>query len=170
MDEDLKAFMTIWGDKFKKELQAQLLVKYNYAPGIDGNAYGNGRNPEFQGSASKIATGSLYNSITTNITDDGLELLMLDYWEWVNYGRAKGKYVPIKPLEEWATLKGFENPLSAAFGISKNIQKFGIAPTNFYDNAINNLQQQFDSQLEETIGRSFEEFFDNLLEQTIPSQ
>lgn len=170
MEPELKSFMTYWGDKFVAELKAQLLVKYNFAPGFMGTAYGEGRNPAFQGSASKYATGNLFNSISSNITDDGLELLMLDYWEWVNYGRAAGKYVPIKPLEEWATTKGFTDPRGAAFGISTNIKKFGIAPTNFYETAIDNLQTQFDEELTENVERSFTMFFDNLLENTIPSQ
>lgn len=169
MDEQLAAFMTIWGNRFVAELKAQLLVKYNYAPGFAGNAYGEGRNPAFQGTASKYATGNLYNSISSNITDEGLELLMLDYWEWVNYGRQAGKYVPIKPLEDWATLKGFEDPTGAAFGISTNIKKFGIAPTNFYETAIDKLQEQFDRELADNVERSFTMFFDNLLENTIPS-
>lgn len=170
MELELKSFMTTWGDKFVNELKAQLLFKYNFAPGYNGNAYSAGRNPEYQGTSSKYATGTLYNSISANLTDDGLELLMMDYWEWVNYGREPGKYVPISPLENWASLKGLENPRAVAFGISKNIQKFGIAPTNFYETAIDKLQGQMEKELEENVERSFTMFFDNLLENTIPSQ
>jgi hypothetical protein len=169
MEPELRAFMTRWGNLFKTELKAQLMMSYKFAPGYNGDAYSNGRNPEYQGQAPKSATNSLYDSITGQMTEDGFELLMLDYWEYVNYGREKGKYVPITPLQEWATLKGIPNPESAAFGISRNIFKFGIAPTNFYENAIDRLQEQFDAQLEENVSRSFTEFFDNLLERTIPS-
>jgi hypothetical protein len=85
----------------------------------------------------------------------------------VNYGRAEGKYVPITPLENWAKLKGFANPRGAAFGISKNIFKFGVKPTNFYETAIDKIQTEFDAEIGEAIERSFTEFFDNLLENTI---
>ena len=167
MNLELKAFMTIWGNKFVSELKNQLLLKYPYAPGYNDNAYSRGRNTEFRGSASKTASGSLYESIQGNITDDGFELLMNDYWEYVNYGREEGKYVPITPLENWARLKGFTNPRGAAFGISKNIFKFGVKPTNFYETAIDKIQTEFDAEIGEAIERSFTEFFDNLLENTI---
>jgi hypothetical protein len=167
MNLELKAFMTIWGNKFVSELKNQLLLKYPYAPGYNDNAYSRGRNKDYSGSASKKATGSLYESIQGNITDDGFELLMNDYWEFVNYGREEGKYVPITPLENWAKLKGFANPRGAAFGISKNIFKFGVKPTNFYETAIDKIQTEFDAEIGGAIERSFTEFFDNLLENTI---
>ena len=163
MGDELKRFMDMWGSRFSRELKARLLANYKYAPGFEGDAYSNGRNANYQGEANKIATGGLYNSIAWEATDDGFVLLMNRYWEWVNYGRQPGSYAPITPLEDWATLKGFENPRSAAFGISKNLYKFGIAPTYFYDDALDILEAQFNESLEDQFGKSFQDFIDNLV-------
>ncbi len=169
MEAELQAFMTKWGNIFVSELKSQLQKSYSYAPGFNGDAYSKGRNRQYEGTSSKDK-GELIKSISASITPDGLELLMLDYWEFVNYGRKEGSYVPIRPLEVWARTKGFPDPRGAAFGISKNIYKFGIQPTNFYDNAINNLESRFNTELEEAAAASFELFFNNLLENTIETQ
>ena len=163
MEDDFKNFVNLWGSRFERELKNRLAATYSYAPGFNGDAYSNGRNPNFGGSSEKIASGSLYNSIQWVPTSDGFVLLMNRYWEWVNYGRQPGKYVPIRPLEEWATLKGFDNPRGAAFAMSKNIQKFGIAPTYFYDDALDILESQFNESLEDQFGRSFQDFLDNIV-------
>ena len=159
--------MALWGSKFAQELRLQLEKEYSYAPGINGDAYQRGRKEKFKGQGDKIASSSLYKSISYQTTDDGFVLLMNDYWEWVNYGRQEGKYVPINPLEEWARLKGFDNPRGAAFGISTNIKKFGIAPTNFFENAQDVLGVKFDEALDEQMGRSISQFFDNLFTENI---
>lgn len=163
MDEQFRAFLAYWGNRFVIRLKEELSKSYPYAPGIDGNAYGQGRNAEYSGQAPKIATGNLLNSISSVVVDEGVELWMNSYWEFVNYGRAAGNYVPITPLENWARLKGFDNPRGAAFGISKNIQKFGIAPTNFYENAITALQMEFDEDLTFQFGQSLDDFFNSVL-------
>jgi hypothetical protein len=163
MADQLKTFMDRWGGLFTRELKARLLATYDYAPAFNGDAYSQGRNDQFKGSANKVASGGLYNSISWQATDDGFVLLMNRYWEWVNYGRQPGSYAPITPLEEWATLKGFDNPRSAAFGISKNLFKFGIQPTYFYDDALDNLEAQFNASLEDQFGKSFQDFIDNLV-------
>lgn len=163
MEDELKRFMDTWGSRFSRELKARLAATYDYAPGFNGDAYGQGRNNKFAGSSDKIATGSLYNSISWEPTEDGFVLLMNRYWEWVNYGRQPGKYVPINPLEDWARLKGFDNPRSAAFGISTNIKKFGIQPTYFYDDALDILESQFNESLEDQFGKTFQDFLDNLI-------
>lgn len=161
MDESLQRFMEVWGQRFAKELKNQLAQSYDYAPGFNGNAYPE-RNKLYSGSADKIASGGLYNSISYELTQDGFALLMNRYWEWVNYGREPGSYAPISPLEEWARLKGLDNPRSAAFGISTNLYKFGIQPTYFYDNALDILEAQFNEDLEAQFGKTFDEFINNL--------
>lgn len=169
-DENMRRFFEVWGNRFVSQLKANLMYSYAYAPGSQGtspelqpgNAYSNGRRAEFSGSAPKLASSKLYNSIEGNVVDGGFEMYMESYWEFVNYGRERGSYVPISPLEEWARLKGFDNPRGAAFGISKNIQKFGIAPTYFYDNAVKTLEEQLNEELIEVVDNSIETFFNNL--------
>lgn len=163
MEDEIRRFMDTWGSRFSRELKARLLATYAYAPGFNGDAYSQGRNNNFAGSANKVASGSLYNSISWEATEDGFALLMNRYWEWVNYGRQPGSYAPINPLEEWATLKGFDNPRGAAFGISTNLFKFGIAPTYFYDDALDILEAQFNESLEDQFGKSFQDFIDALV-------
>ena len=97
---------------------------------------------------------------------------MNDYWRTVNFGREPGKYVPIKPLVEWATLriKGLKDDKEAksvAFGISKNIFKFGIRPTNFYDNAYNIFDDLYRSKVDEYIEDKVFQFFEQLVEEDI---
>lgn len=174
MEPDFENFLILWGNRFVAELRARLNTEYFAAPGINndgtdvGDAYSKGRNTEFSGNFVKSPMGSkLYESIQGQITPDGFELLMLDYWEYVNYGRKRGNYVPISPLENWAKTKGFPNPLGAAFAISTNIKKFGIAPTFFYDKAIATLESQFEREADEMVDKTLNDFFDNLLERNI---
>lgn len=175
MEPDFAAFINYWGQSFVRELKRRLALQYLSAPGIneagteEGDAYAEGRNPgpvkygpELR---VKSAMGSkLYESIEGRMTPDGFELLMLDYWEYVNYGRRRGNFVPIRPLEEWARTKGFPNPTAAAWGANYNIKKFGIAPTFFYDNAITSLEAQFDMEADEMMERTLNDFFDKLIE------
>lgn len=103
-----------------------------------------------KGVSDKIASGSLRNSVsvTTKETKDGavLQIAMNEYGQWVQSGRLPGKKgVPIDAIEKWIKqrkLKGrdkkgrFITNRSFAFGIQKNIKKFGIRPSNWYDVAI----------------------------------
>jgi len=177
MEPDFENFLILWGNRFVAELRTRLNSEYFAAPGINdegtdvGDAYSKGRKKEFAGNFVKSPVGSkLYESIEGRITPDGFELLMLDYWEYVNYGRLKGKYVPISPLENWAKTKGFPNPLGAAFAISKNIYKFGIAPTFFYDKAIASLELQFEREADVMVDKTLNDFFDKLLERNISTK
>lgn len=176
MEPDFENFLKLWGNRFVAELRSRLNTEYFAAPGINdggtdvGDAYLKGRDPKYKGDFIKSPMGSkLYESIEGRITPDGFELLMLDYWEYVNYGRKKGNYVPISPLENWAKTKGFPNPLGAAFAISTNIKKFGIAPTFFYEKAIATLEKQFEQEADGIMDKTLNAFFDKLLERNIKS-
>lgn len=171
MEPELQAFMTRWGELFVLELKARLNTAYDSAPGINNDAYQRGRNDEYRGMRIKSDPNSdLYKSISYQLTPDGFELLMNDYWEYVNYGRQEGNYVPISPLVDWASTKGFPDPVGAAFGISNNIKKFGISPTFFYDNAIQALEEQFATSLDAQVGKSIGDFFDRLLQTNIETK
>lgn len=58
----------------------------------------------------KLATGALYNSINYNVSieDTGvaLQLLYLDYLQWVNSGRKPGTMPPVSVIEEWIKVRG----------------------------------------------------------------
>lgn len=182
MDESLKQFLQMWGSRFENELKLRLSQSYTYAPGYNGNAYAQGRNLAFggQGPKSIAGAGSLYSSIQGQITQDGFEILMNSYWEYVNYGvqpnanytgitdRANprgGTSAFISSLQKWGQRKlglSAEDALGLAFGARRNIFRFGIAATGFFEAAAANLSDDFDMSLEEQMGKSIEDFLDKL--------
>lgn len=102
------------------------------------------------GISNKIASSSLYNSVQVQQSNnDTLEVLMNQYWKYVQSGRLPGKKgVPIEAIEKWINdrkLLGrddkgrFIKKRSFAFAIQTNIKKFGIPPSNFLDVAIENI-------------------------------
>jgi len=165
--------MDIFAKKFQETLKASLAKPYPFAPG-----YNKGRTP-FGVRDMKIKTGSLYNSIEVNFDseNDKIVVTMLEYWQFVNDGRKPGKYVPIKPLMEWIRHKGFNKNKQTgkfqkfsikgmAFGVSKNIQKFGIAPTNFYDDAFVDFIEEFEKGPLPAMGIDIGNFFEKVLDPT----
>jgi hypothetical protein len=102
---------------------------------------------------------------------------MLDYWQNVNDGRKPGKYVPIKPLMDWIRHKGFNknkktgkfqkfNIKGMAFAVSKNIQKFGISPTNFYDDAFVDFIEDYENGPLMALGVDVQDFFAKIIDPT----
>jgi hypothetical protein len=109
---------------------------------------------KYRGIGNKVASGNLKNSVQVNVQPKNnnivvLKVIMADYAEYVQQGRRPGKKnVPIKSLLDWIkerNLKGrnkkgrFISNLSFAFAIQKNINKFGIRPSNFIDFSIDKL-------------------------------
>ena len=99
----------------------------------------------------KNASGGLRQSIQA-IPDvsiqDGMYtyvLSMASYYEFVDEGRKPGKMPPIDSLVKWVRQKSAfgglevnksEDVRGVAFGIAKNIAKFGIKPSYFFSNVI----------------------------------
>ena len=75
---------------------------------------------------------------------DGISLLIQseDYLTYVDQGRKKGSYPPIKEISKWATKKNI--PQSAVWGIATNIFKFGIKPTNVIQKTLNKINPLID--------------------------
>ena len=105
--------------------------------------YGFGK---YRGVSNKIASGNLARSVQvailkSNNGTDSLLIMMEDYGRYVQQGRKAGKKgPPIKSLIQWIkdrNLKGrdkkgrYITDKSFAFGIQKNISKFGIRPADF---------------------------------------
>lgn len=160
--------------KFQQALKSSLAFPYPYAPG-----YTKQRQP-FGVRDMRVKTGNLYNSINVVYSKEQQEIVvtMLDYWQFVNDGRKPGKYVPIKPLMQWIRAKGFNknkqtgkfqkfNIKGTAFAISKNIQKFGIAPTYFYDKAFEMFEREFESEAIRSLGIDVETFFEKVVEENL---
>jgi hypothetical protein len=158
------AAMVELGNRFVEIIRDSLMKEYPYAPGFN-------KDRKSWGKAPLYASGDLYNSVEAQYDTEtkGLDILMNYYWEYVDRGRGPGSYAPIRPLIEWATLKGFEDPKSAAFGISTNIKKFGIRGTQFFsmiatDQIINDLEEYLSDQL----GIDLETFFEAMSPKSRP--
>ena len=177
-EEQFRRFMEEWGNQLSEVFKLELNQQYKYAPGFDGQAYSRGRNPQYAGSAPKspFGQGNLSNSITTfwNAETETLEISMNDYGQYVNdgvqpqpqylTGKGQGGNSPfIEALRQWAQRKGFQDPLGAAFGIRRNIWKYGIQPTNFFGNADIKIQQLF----EQIFPTEFEDLFEQYLDKRL---
>ena len=113
---------------------------------------------DYQGVGNKTASFGLYNSIQTSISEQTglvvIQISMAKYGQYVESGRAAGlKMPPVNAILKWIKdrhIKGrdketgrFITDKSLAWGIRKNIQKFGIRPNGnpngqgFLDIALN---------------------------------
>lgn len=150
--------MDLLGQRFVEIIKESLLKEYDYAPGFN-------KERPVMGRSSLYATGDLYNSVEAQYDTQtkGLDILMAYYWEYVDRGRGPGTYVPIQPLIEWATLKGFPDPKSAAFGISTNIKKFGIRGTQFFSMvSADAIIEELEGYLTDQYGIDIETFFNSM--------
>lgn len=117
----------------------------------------------------KDATGNLINSLDYRIKEDadGITLLLEseDYLQWVDKGRRPGSFPPIKPIAEWARVKGIDE--KAVFPIARKIFKFGIKPTNVLDkteekvlNNLTELENELANNIEEIVYENFKQLED----------
>lgn len=157
LDRNNEAMVAI-GERFVEVIKESLKQKYSYGMGY------NRKRASF-GMGDKIASGNLYNSVEANF-DPNTQVLSIEmayYWFWVNRGRKPSdKMPPIAPLKKWAKLKGL--PESAAWGIAKNIQKFGYNGSQFFDTvASDKLIEEFETELTEKWGIGIDEFFNSFI-------
>jgi hypothetical protein len=132
---------------------------------------------KYQGTSNKVASGKLRDSVSVvaNNGADGvstLVVMMEEYFQWVQSGRLPGKkFVPIAQLEKWIKQRGlkgrdkkgrFITNKSFAFAIAKNINKFGIRPSNFLDISLEKIME--DPRIIELIGEASYEDLINAIE------
>ena len=88
----------------------------------------------------KDATGALINSLDYRIRPDAMEIELIanDYLTYVDQGRRRGSYPPIRPLIKWAEVRGISR--NAAYAIQKSIYKFGIKPTNVIQETVKEIE------------------------------
>lgn len=159
---DLEAIAPILEEIIKETLQEKR-YKFGFA--------------KYKGIGNKVASGNLKNSVQVNVVSNKenqtvLQVIMLEYAQFVQSGRTPGKkFVPIKPLLEWIkerNLKGrdkkgrFIKNLSFAFAIQKNINKYGIRPSNFIDFSIEKIMN--DERIVNLIGDAAYEDLINAIE------
>lgn len=118
----------------------------------------------------KDTTGELRDSIRFQIKILGnrmvFQLLLADYYKWVDEGRKKGKGIPVNVLKSWLTYPGTLEKIGAkgagiyaaskrnkskkgliainrskinslSYIINKKIREKGIKPTHFYSKVVN---------------------------------
>lgn len=94
-----------------------------------------------------VASGKLNESIEVRAFDRGskfgIDIMMLDYWDYVDKGRKAGKMPPVGKIEQWLSypnvrdkLSGFrdkpvQNPQSLAYVIARKIAREGTEGNNF---------------------------------------
>jgi len=174
IDELFNDFLRRYADEFVKELRYALVFEtYPYGQGYNLSRSSQGEANKFAGVGYGYPS-SLAASIEPvfNFDDFEVDFLMNAYWYYVNNGRKPGgsKLPPIEPLKLWAQkrlgLSGDEAK-GAAFGIARNIYKFGIQPSYFYDRAVAALEETFEAN-QEQIAESVNDFIEQTTLKSIP--
>lgn len=174
IDELFNDFLRRYADAFVKELRYALVFEtYPYGQGYNLSRSSQGQANKFAGIGYGYSS-SLAASIEPvfNFEEFEVDFLMNAYWYYVNNGRKPGgvKLPPIEPLKLWAQkrlgLSGDE-ATGAAFGIARNIYKFGIQPSYFYDKAVAALEETFDEN-EEQIAESVNDFIERTTLKSLP--
>ena len=113
-----------------------------------------------------VASGKLRDSINykviTTDTSIGVYLSAVDYWEYVEYGRKAGKFVPIKPLKNWLLQKGLK---ASPYAISKSIQKKGIKEKPFFRQSLQEFEIDL-NRVDDLIQKDINEMLNIKLNQT----
>lgn len=113
----------------------------------------------------KVASGSLIASIDYKVSKSQniykVGWLANKYIKWLNDGaRWKKSPPPVKPLQDWARIKGFKNPERAGFAISRSMFNksktgWGIEPTPIIERAIEQTKKQVSiTKLDKTLTRA----------------
>jgi hypothetical protein len=103
----------------------------------------------------KVASGNLISSIEvlTGAKNGQLfiDLFMEDYWYFVNWGRKPGKFPPLNKIKEWLRYKGI--PENLAFPISRKIALKGYKGIFFLEEAVNQIERDFEKEIKEVWGQ-----------------
>lgn len=169
------------GKLFVSRMKTEIKKKqYPYAPGYSGDR-------PTTGTGNKYASGEMFNSLGYKIVNfqglPALELIYVDYFEYVNRGtppnkkyaegKGKGGTSPfIQSLLKWISIRGIKPKgykgrgaynksakLGLALAIRKNIFRYGIAPAGFYDKTYDSLEGLFENPppyIRAQMGRLFE--------------
>ena len=120
----------------------------------------------------KIATGTLYNSVSyeVNRSTGEIDFYYDDEGNFVESGRKPGKFPPPQAIAKWAKIKGipqfrdkkgrYISNDSRAFLLARAINKKGIKPFPFYDDAIEESINQLTESQEDTLALAIEDSFE----------
>ena len=120
-----------------------------------------------------------------------VDLSLLEYWKYIEYGRKAGKFPPLQSIEQWIRVKGIQ-PMtrtqasvkrwtqqrgrirkndggipsikSLAYLIGRKIKEEGIAPRPILTTAIDDVYRRLDDAINEAITLDISEYIDIYLE------
>lgn len=116
-------------------------------------------------SKGKDASHDLSNSVRSQIREDSnniyVELRLLDYWYYVEYGRRKGaKQPPSKVIEGWIRIKPVKprngkriSDKQLAFLIGRAISRDGIPATHLLRTSNRAVYNQFKKEIAEALAQ-----------------
>lgn len=118
-----------------------------------------------------VASGGLINSLKIDVekTDDGaiISLAGNDYITFIEKGRKRGKYAPLKPLEKWVRAKGLateqKKVTSIAFAINNKIKREGIKPRPILENTFNNNLPMYDKIVSDALDKDLNKYLEQKL-------
>ena len=124
---------------------------------------------------------SLSNSVRYEVQsgDDGrwiaVDISLLGYWRYVEYGRKAGKWPPLSAIERWIRIKpivpraygGRRVPTtkSLAFLIARKIGTEGIEPRPMFGTTLNNLLRSFDKALSKAVAQDVDRHIDIIIKE-----
>lgn len=105
----------------------------------------------------KKSGGKLDKSLRARVYEYGIEFLADPHWIFVEEGRKpNSKMPPVEPLRLW--IKDATNlPEKAAYGVAKNIARFGIKPTHFFSSTMKKSQPKVKAEIRKTMKALIEE-------------
>lgn len=120
---------------------------------------------------------SLSNSVSYEVASGdtwmAVDITLLDYWKYVEYGRRPGKMPPISAIEKWIKIKpivpraygGRKVPSakSLAYLIARKIEREGIAPRPHFAGTLDTLLRSFDNALSEAVAQDIGESIDIII-------
>jgi hypothetical protein len=119
-----------------------------------------------------ISSGALINSVNIEIKQNdeggyGIALLENDYITNLDEGRKRGKYAPIKALEEWVKSKGLasnsKQVTSIAWAINNKIKKEGIKPRKITEKTMEQTLPFFDTLIQQIVDVDLEKYINEQL-------
>lgn len=136
---------------------------------------GYGGTPQKNGIGPKIASSNLYNNIDYDIQYDengfpeSFNIIMEDYWFWVDEGRKPGKFPPVTQIRNWIIEKGINFPPvngrvptleQKTYMIGRSIAQKGTAGIDFTTIATEMTLNQATELFGEAYAEQIEEFLD----------
>lgn len=104
-----------------------------------------------------------------------VDIELLDYWKYVEYGRRAGKWPPLSAIEQWIRIKpivprayGGKKPpttKSLAYLIARKIGLEGIRPRPLFAKTLDSLMRSFDKALSEAVAQDVDGAIDIIIKE-----